>query len=71
MTDHQTQDEEERATEWDDPDDVPQELAAEIVIYGDKPAECTIHPPDARGVELLTAWITAEEGSFVSVEDIR
>ena len=46
-------------------------LAAEIVVANDRPAECTIYPPYICGFEQLTTWISAEEGPFVSLADIR
>lgn len=46
-------------------------LAAEIVVSRDHPAECTLYPADASGMELMTSWITAREGSFVSLERMR
>ena len=67
-----------RATDDDDrlptaapPEDPAPALAAEIVLSRDGPAECTIFPPDATGVQRLTAWITAREGSFVGLDDVR
>ncbi|QIB76005.1 transcriptional regulator [Halogeometricum borinquense] len=46
-------------------------LAAEIVESQDRPAECTIFPPNVSEFELLSTWITAKEGSFVSLRDMR
>ncbi|SEO69728.1 hypothetical protein SAMN05216388_101728 [Halorientalis persicus] len=46
-------------------------IAAEIVVSRDQPAECTLYPADASGIELMTSWITAHEGSFVSLERMR
>jgi hypothetical protein len=54
----------------DDPADVVQ-FAAEIVVTRGQPAECTLYPADAEGMELMTSWITAREGSFVRLERMR
>ncbi|MFB6104952.1 MAG: transcriptional regulator [Halobacteriaceae archaeon] len=51
--------------------DEPVGLAAEIVVARHGPAECTLFPPDATDLELMTHWITAREGSFASLEDMR
>lgn len=47
------------------------ELRADVTRREDEPDECTIWPHDASGNALLTEWVTAEEGSFVSLESIR
>jgi len=44
---------------------------AEIIVSQNRPAECTVFPPDATDFERLTTWITAKEGSFISLEDMR
>ena len=36
-----------------------------------RPTECTIFPRDCDEDEILTHWITASEGSFVSLEERR
>jgi len=46
-------------------------LAAEIVTGNDRPAECTVYPRDASEAERMTRWITAEEGSFVDLDEMR
>jgi hypothetical protein len=46
-------------------------LAAEIVTGNDRPAECTVYPRDATETERMTRWITAEEGSFIALEEMR
>ena len=43
------------------------QLRATIVEYEDAPDECTIFPRDASGVERMTTWISAEEGSYVDL----
>lgn len=46
-------------------------LLAEVVGSSERGAECTIYPADAEGMDLMTRWITASEGSFVSLQDVR
>ena len=47
-------------------------FAVECVIETDDGADrCTLHPRDASAEELPNTWITAAEGSFVSVTRIR
>lgn len=46
-------------------------LRADIAEREHGPDECTIWPHNASGNALLTEWITAEEGSFVSLEEMR
>ncbi|MFC6987754.1 transcriptional regulator [Haloplanus sp. GCM10025708] len=53
------------------PEDSTPMLAAEIIVSQNSPAQCTIFPPDATCFERLTTWITAKEGSFISLEDMR
>lgn len=47
------------------------QFVATVVQYDEVPDECTIHPLDATEEELMTCWVTALEGSFVSVRDVR
>jgi hypothetical protein len=44
---------------------------AAVVAYDDEPDECTIYPTDASDDELVTTWISAKEGSYVSLEEAR
>ncbi|MFC6824079.1 DUF7511 domain-containing protein [Halopelagius fulvigenes] len=44
---------------------------ATVVSYDDEPDECTIYPADADDDELVTTWISAKSGSFVSLADMR
>lgn len=37
----------------------------------DAPDECAIFPCEATENELLTTWVTAQEGSYVDLESIR
>jgi hypothetical protein len=47
------------------------DLRADVTERDDAPDECTLWPHNASGSALLTEWITAEEGSFVSLEEMR
>lgn len=47
------------------------ELRADVTERDDGPDECTIWPHDASGRDLLTRWVAAEEGSFVSLTEMR
>ncbi|MFB6071283.1 MAG: hypothetical protein ABEJ76_09685 [Halanaeroarchaeum sp.] len=47
-----------------------EDLDHRIETYQDG-ATCTIFPRDAGEDELVTTWITAEEGSFVGLDDWR
>lgn len=49
----------------------PQPLVAEVVSTDSHGLECTIFPEDAEGLDLMTRWITADEGAFVALEDVR
>lgn len=42
---------------------------AEIVGYDEEPDLCTIYPEDCSDRDLLTTWISAEEGSFLPLDD--
>lgn len=61
----------------DDPDAAGEQTAhsrryvARIVTYDDAPDECTIFPADADADELPTTWVSAEAGSYVSLEEMR
>lgn len=45
-------------------------LTATIAKYDGRPDICTLHPVDP-GNEATTAWISAEEGSFYSLLEVR
>jgi hypothetical protein len=47
------------------------EYAAIVVPADDSPPECTIFPLDTSEDELLTTWVSAEGGSFVSLDEMR
>lgn len=53
------------------PDDQDDQWVATVVQYEKVPDECTIHPINASDEELMTCWVTAREGSFVALEEIR
>lgn len=53
------------------PEEEPPAHFADIVVSDDGPAECTIYPEDVSGFEVRTTWISAKEGSFVSLDDAR
>lgn len=46
-------------------------LRAIVVEYDDAPDECTVYPAGATGDALVTRWVTAREGSFVTRHDAR
>lgn len=50
------------------PDDA---FAARVETYEDRPAECTVFPVDVAPAERLTTWISAREGSFVRLAEMR
>lgn len=49
----------------------PPDYEATVVSYDDEPDECTIYPADATDEELVTTWISAKSGSYVSLADAR
>ena len=60
------------------PDDSDDRIAAEdrrcvarIETYDDAPDECTLYPADATSAELPTTWLSAKEGSYVSLAEMR
>ena len=53
------------------PPDPISTFGAEIVVSQNAPAECTIYPTDIPTEERITTWISAAEGSFVSLADRR
>jgi hypothetical protein len=50
---------------------LPSRLTAAVIEPDDGPAECTLFPADADEDELVTAWMTAKEGSFVHCRSMR
>lgn len=49
----------------------PQPLVAEVVAADAQGSECTIYPAHAEGLDLMTRWITASDGSFVGLDQVR
>lgn len=47
------------------------EYASIVVPADDHPAECTIFPVGVAEAELVTTWLSAEDGSFVALDDMR
>ena len=52
-------------------DDSEQVLVARVETYAGDADECTIYPVEADSETLQTTWISAEEGSFVSLDSMR
>jgi hypothetical protein len=54
---------------FDDRDDA---FRAHVEQYDDRPDECTIFPETpSQDLPRTTAWLTAQEGSFVPLQDAR
>lgn len=51
------------------PDEQP--LASTLVAHRDAPDELTIYPVDPVADEIMTHWITAKEGAYVSLHEWR
>ena len=47
------------------------ELRARTSTQEDGTMECTIFPADTSGEERTTRWISAEEGSYVELPQMR
>jgi hypothetical protein len=45
-------------------------VIAVVEEYDDEPDECTIYP-DGENRRLLTEWVSAKEGAFVSLDEMR
>ncbi|AFK19762.1 hypothetical protein E6P09_01350 [Haloferax mediterranei ATCC 33500] len=50
-------------------DDV--EYTAIVAPYDDAPDECTIFPAGLTEAEMMTTWVSAQEGAYVSLEAMR
>lgn len=48
-----------------------QQLQAIVEKYEDRPDQCTIFPSANEGVERMSTWVTASEGSFVDIQTMR
>lgn len=46
-------------------------MAATVERYDGEIDVCTLHPVDPDEDEELTAWISAEQGSFFAVREFR
>lgn len=46
------------------------QLRSTVVEYEDAPDECTIFPQHVSGMERMTTWISAEEGSYVDLDSV-
>lgn len=66
--DRRTPDEAGAARETTDRDCVAGRLAAHVEVQDDERA-CTLFPADADADNLVTEWMTADEGAFVSIAD--
>jgi hypothetical protein len=51
--------------------DAEDALNSEVVRYDGEPDRRTLYPAAADENQLLTHWITANEGSFVDLRDLR
>jgi len=51
--------------------DCGQSLQAIVEKYDERPDQCTIFPSRTDGVERMSTWITAREGSFVDLQTMR
>lgn len=58
------------ATPPHDPE-APAALEAILTTHETAPDELTFYPADATEQELVTAWLTAHEGSFVPLEEMQ
>jgi len=47
------------------------EVRAELESRADGPDELTLFPADAEEFELMTTWLTAREGSYVALSEMR
>lgn len=46
-------------------------FCAVVEEYEHRPDQCTIYPRGASGIERMSTWISAGEGSYVALEDAR
>jgi len=47
------------------------ELDHVVIENDDAPDECAIFPLEASETELLTAWISAQDSAFVTLESMQ
>ncbi|WP_418280262.1 DUF7511 domain-containing protein [Halorubrum sp. DTA98] len=48
-----------------------EQVTATVERYDGEVDVCTLHPVDPDDDEELTAWISAEKGSFCTVHELR
>ncbi|MHB9286530.1 hypothetical protein ACKVMT_05765 [Halobacteriales archaeon Cl-PHB] len=46
-------------------------FCAVVEEYEDRADQCTIYPRGCSGVDRMSTWISAREGSFLALEDAR
>ncbi|WP_136716592.1 DUF7511 domain-containing protein [Halorientalis salina] len=46
-------------------------LESVLVPHADGPDELTLYPADASDERIVTTWMTAQEGAYVSLDDWR
>jgi hypothetical protein len=46
-------------------------FASVVVTYDDGPNECTVYPTDVDEEALLTRWVSAEDGSYVRLDEMQ
>ena len=46
-------------------------LLVEIETRHRQPDLCTLYEPDDDGLSQMALWITAKEGSYVSLDEVR
>jgi len=49
----------------------PPTLELALVKYADRPDRCTIHPPDATGIERMSTWISVDRSLVVDAASMR
>lgn len=60
-----------------EPDERPQTAPSQrlgdvcAIIEAGAETECTLYPDGVDGVALMTHWLTAGEGSFVALSEMR
>ena len=55
----------------DDDDAAEGALHSQLARYDDSPDRRTVFPADADEDDLLTHWFTADDHSFVNLQDLR
>lgn len=41
------------------------------IVRTDEGTECTIFPRGCEDGDIVTCWVTAKDGAYVSLEDVR